>query len=107
MNWKEVRKQMLADPKVKREYDALEPEFQLARSLISQRLAKGWSQRELADRVGTKQPVISRLESGATKPSLTLLERVARALDADVVVRIEPRKRASSTRNRRASAASR
>ena len=92
MNWKEIKREMLRNPEVAREYGALEPEYQLARSIISQRMAKGLSQRQLAQRVGTKQPVISRLESSSSKPSLTLLERVANALDATLVVRIEPHK---------------
>jgi len=91
MDWKSVKKEMLKNPAVRREYDALEPEYELARSIISGRMAKGLSQRQLAARVGTKQPVISRLESGASKPSLSLLERVAKALDADLIVRIERR----------------
>ena len=90
MNWKEVKKELLGDPRVAKEYRALEPEYQLARSILAQRLAKGLSQRQLAARARTKQPVISRLESGTAKPSLRLLERVAGALDADVVVRLEP-----------------
>jgi transcriptional regulator with XRE-family HTH domain len=86
MDWKDVRRDLLRNPEVKREYDALEAEFQLASSLIARRLAKGLSQRQLANRIGTKQPVISRLESGESKPTLSLLKRVADALDAKVVV---------------------
>ena len=105
MNWKEVKKELLRDPRVAEAYEALEPEYQLARSILTQRLAKGLSQRQLAARARTKQPVISRLESGAAKPSLRLLERVAEALDADVVVRLEPHGRrgaASPPASRRA-----
>ena len=91
MNWREVKREMLRNPEVAREYEALDPEYRLTRSIIAQRLAKGLSQRQLAKLIGTRQPVISRLESGATKPSLSLLERVAEALDASLVVRIEPR----------------
>ena len=95
MNWKEVKRDLLRSPRVAAEYDALGPEHELARSIVARRLAKGLSQRQLAARAGTKQPAISRLENGAGKPSLGLLERVASALDADVIVRLEPhRKRA-------------
>lgn len=105
MNWKEVKRELLSDARVAKEYEALEPEYQLARSILAQRLAKGLSQRQLAARAHTKQPVISRLESGAGKPSLRLLERVAEALDADVVVRLEPHRRRvpASSRTRRSS----
>ena len=100
MNWKEVKKEMLRDARVAEAYEALEPEHQLARSILARRLAKGLSQRQLASRAGTKQPVISRLESGTGKPSLRLLERVASALDADVVVRLEPHNGKARTRPR-------
>lgn len=89
MDWRELRRELLKDPDFKREYDALDAEFQLASSLIARRLAKGLSQRQLANRIGTKQPVISRLESGESKPTLSLLKRVAEALDARVVVTLE------------------
>jgi len=92
MNWRQVKREMLRNPKVAREFEALEPEYQLARSILERRLAKGLSQRELAARAGTKQPVISRLESGSARPSLTLLQRVAKALDATVTVRIDPKR---------------
>ncbi|MBI5289075.1 MAG: helix-turn-helix transcriptional regulator [Chloroflexi bacterium] len=91
MDWAAIKKELLSDPQTKREYQALAFEHELARSIIRRRLEKGLTQRQLAARAGTKQPAISRLESGASKPSLTLLERVADALDANVVVRIEPR----------------
>ncbi len=90
MDWKHVKREMLKDPATAREYAALDTEQALARSIISRRIEKGYSQRQLAEKIGTKQPVISRLESGSAKPSLSLLERVAKALDATVVVKLEP-----------------
>ena len=105
MDWKDVRRDLLKDPAFKREYDGLEAEFQLASSLIERRLAKGLSQRQLANRIGTKQPVISRLESGESKPTLSLLKRVADALDAKVIVTLEEKTKARPQRaaKRRAS----
>jgi transcriptional regulator with XRE-family HTH domain len=102
MNWKDVKKELLSDRRMAEEYAALEPEYQLARSILARRLAKGLTQRQLAARVRTKQPAISRLESGAAKPSLRLLERVAEALDADVVVRLEPHGRPARAKQREA-----
>ena len=91
MEWDEVKQDLLRDPATKREYAALAFEHELSRSIIKRRLEKKLTQRQLAARAGTRQPVISRLESGRVKPSITLLERVAKALDADVVVRLEGR----------------
>ena len=62
MDWKEVKRDLLKDPAVRREWEASEPEYQLARAIIRQRLAKGLvSAPNSPTRVGTKQPVISRL----------------------------------------------
>ena len=98
MDWKEVKRDLLKDPAVRREWEASEPEYQLARAIIRQRLAKGLSQRQLANRIGTKQPVISRLESGESKPTLSLLKRVAEALDANVIVTLEEKTKARPQR---------
>ncbi len=100
MDWSEVKKELLRDPAMRVEYEALSFEHELARSIIRRRLEMKLTQRQLAARAGTRQPAISRLESGNAKPSITLLERVAKALDATVVVRIEPR--ASGAAERRA-----
>jgi hypothetical protein len=37
ISWDSIRDEVLADPEVKSEYDALEPEFQLASHIISLR----------------------------------------------------------------------
>ena len=55
----------------------------------TRRLALGWTQEELARRLGVRQNVISRLESGTVQsPSVTLIRRLARTLNvtADYLV---------------------
>jgi len=49
------------------------------------------TQAELADKVGTRQLSIARLENGSSMPSLSFLERIAAALDAEVEIKIRPR----------------
>ncbi len=44
------------------------------------------SQRELAERAGTQQPHIARLESGRSTPSLSFLRRVVSAMGGSVQV---------------------
>lgn len=87
----ELHRQWMKDPEYRREYEKLEPEFQLARALIDARVRKKMTQAEIAKRAGTKQPVISRLEGAVGSPSLSLIKRIAQALDARLVFRLEPR----------------
>ena len=79
--WQEEQKK---DPKFIAESLALEAGYQIARL----RILSGLTQGELAERVGTRQPSIARLESGKRKPSLSFLEKIADALDAKVEIKI-------------------
>lgn len=89
MEWKEFKRGLMKDSAFAKEYDSLGAEYDLAKSIISLRLQKGLTQKQLADQMNTTQSVVSRLESGSAKPSLATLERVARALDARLVARLE------------------
>ncbi|MDZ4791365.1 MAG: helix-turn-helix transcriptional regulator [Hyphomicrobiales bacterium] len=60
-------------------YDALEEEFSLAAALIDARARSELSQEEIAERMGTSQPAVARLESGKANPSLATLRRYAKA----------------------------
>ena len=75
------KNKLLKDREVRKEYDALAAEFIIAEAVIEKRLEKGMSQLELAEKIGTKQSAISRLESGNYNPSIKLLEKVAKALN--------------------------
>ncbi|OGO03708.1 MAG: transcriptional regulator [Chloroflexi bacterium RBG_13_53_26] len=95
MNWKEHKKQLMRDAEFRKEYQALEPQYKLASTIIKLRLSKGWSQEELARRMGTKQSAVARLESGTSLPSLSTAKRVAEALNAELDVVIRPKARSS------------
>jgi len=82
----DLKRELMQNPEFAREYEALEPEHQIARQLIALRLERGLSQAELAKRAGTKQASVSRVERGVTTPSLPLLKRLAEALDARLEV---------------------
>jgi len=91
MNWKEHKKKLLEDPEFRKEYEALEPEYKLASTLIRLRLAKGLTQEQLAKLLNTKQESIARLESGGSLPSLSTVRKVADALDAEVEINLRPK----------------
>ena len=75
----DLNKEWSRDPEYRQAYDALEPEFELARSLIQARIAAGLTQAQLAERMKTSQSVIARLESGRAHPSTKTLEKIARS----------------------------
>jgi len=85
------KKEALKNKKIRRAYEALGPEFEVITTLIKRRLEKGFTQRELARRVGTKQSAIARLESGTYNPSLDFLKKVTHALDARVRITVNER----------------
>ena len=93
MNWEEHNKQLMKDPEFRKEYEALEPEYKLAAALIRLRLSKGLTQEGLASVLNTKQASIARLESGNSLPSLTMVKKVAEALDAELEIKLQPRGR--------------
>jgi len=54
---------------------------------------KGWSQTQLARQAGMTQAAVARFEAGGTVPTLPVLDRLAQALDAELVVAVNPRTR--------------
>jgi ribosome-binding protein aMBF1 (putative translation factor) len=84
--FKQFKVEALKNPAVKAEYDALRPEYEVVKTIIEQRLKRGWSQSELAEAIGSRQPVISRLERGEGNPSLQTLSRIAKALGVSLQV---------------------
>jgi ribosome-binding protein aMBF1 (putative translation factor) len=84
----ELAKEWLKDPAVKAEYDRLAPEFEISLELVRARQRAGLSQTELAERMGTSQSAIARLESGRTLPSAKTLIRFAEATKSKVELRL-------------------
>ncbi len=86
---KELHQRWSEDPAYRGAYAALEPEFALAAQLIGARARAGLTQEQLAERMGTTQSAIARLESGRRVPSVKTLERFAAATGTRLVVRFE------------------
>ncbi len=79
------------DPETDPEMLQIAEEFRVAQMIYDARAAAGWTQKELAQAVGTTQSVISQLESAEYKGhSLSMLERIAAALNCRVEVRFAP-----------------
>lgn len=85
----DFKKQLLQDQEIKKEYDDLALEYAVIRQIINKRISMGLTQKKLAEKVGTKQSAISRLESGRYNPSLIFLQKVAHALDSELRVNFQ------------------
>jgi ribosome-binding protein aMBF1 (putative translation factor) len=83
-----IKARLLTNPKVRAEYEALAPEFEISAELVKARKRAGLSQAQLATRMGTSQSTIARLESGQTLPSTKTLLRFAKATGSKVHVRL-------------------
>ncbi len=83
-------KDSLKNPKIKAEYDKLQPEFAMIQAVMDARIKKGVTQEDLAKRIGTKQSVISRLESGRANPSVAFLKKLANALNSHLEIKFTP-----------------
>ncbi|MFH1970947.1 MAG: helix-turn-helix domain-containing protein [Patescibacteria group bacterium] len=87
-SWKSYKKELLKDKKVLKEFNRLEPRYQIISQLIEIRTKKGITQKELAERIGTKQSAIARVESGTVNPTIAFLEKVTNALESKLIIQI-------------------
>ena len=87
--WEDLEKELLSDPEVKKEHEKLKPRYALISQIIEARIKKGISQKELADKIGTKQSAIARFESGNVNPSLEFLQKIASAMGRNLIVQIK------------------
>lgn len=81
-----VIKKWMKDPKFVAACKELEPEYTLARTIIEARINEGLSQAELAERMGTTQPVIARMESGRQSMNVATLHKLAKATNTKVQI---------------------
>lgn len=63
---------------------------ELADSIYKLRIARGWTQADLAEAAGMTQSAVARFEGVGTVPTLTVLARLAEALNARLDVRLTP-----------------
>ncbi len=92
MTHKELKNKALKNISILKEYDELEPEFSLLKGMLRARKKVGLSQAQIAERMGTKSPSITRLESslssGKHSPSLATIKKYAEALGCHLEIKI-------------------
>ena len=103
---KQLRAKALANLEVKAEFESVRAEFAVLDEFLKIRAAKGLTQNQIAEKIGTTQSVIARLESGKGKhsPSITTLSRYAEALDCQLEIRLVQKLNSKSYKPRLAKA---
>lgn len=92
-SFRETLNEQLKDPEFKKEWDALEPEFQIIQAMLDTRKAKDLTQKQLAEITGIPQADIRRLENGSANPSLKTLQRLAAGMGMQLKLEFVPTNR--------------
>lgn len=89
-NFRETLNELMENPEFKKEWDALEPEYQIIKAMLDTRNEKSMTQQQLAERTGIAQADISKLENGNANPSLRTLKRLAEGMGMKLKLEFVP-----------------
>ena len=99
-NFDRYLERKLEDPGFREEFTAADRAWDIALQLVALRRARGLTQEQVAELLGTRQQAIARLENPAyTGHSLSMVRRYVEALGAAIDVTIVPRERLAEYRN--------
>lgn len=91
MTLSEALKEQMKDETFKKEYEALEPEYEIISSLIDARKSCNITQKQLSENTGIAQSDISKIENGSGNPTLKILQRLADGLGMNLKVEFVPK----------------
>ncbi len=84
---KDFKNELLESEEIKDEYEKMNVMYEIKKQIIRYRIENNLTQKVLADRIGTKQSAISRLENDDYNPSIEFLDKVAHALGKKLEIR--------------------
>ncbi len=87
---RELKKRLMDDPEFREEYARVDNEYALVEALVSARTAAKLTQAEVAQRLGTTQSAVARLEGGRVSPSFVTLRRYAEATGTRLIIGLMP-----------------
>ena len=88
--FRDLLNEQLKDPEFKKEWDDIQPEMDVIRAMIDNRIAQNLTQKELAERTGINQADISKHENGTRNPSLKMLKRLAAGMGMALKIEFVP-----------------
>ena len=89
-DWRQLRDKRMSEPGAAEAYEATRLAFELGKAVREMRETREWTQTQLAEAAGMTQPAVARFEAGGTVPTIPVLERLAHALGAELVVQLVP-----------------
>jgi len=85
-NFEVYRDNLLKDPELKKYYDEVGKQLEVAYQILQLRKKQGMSQSELAKKIGTTQSNVARLESGQQNFTTETLQKIAKAFRLELRV---------------------
>lgn len=89
MDFEDLKKEWMKDPKFVAEYEALAPEFEVAGALIRARAQAGMTQADVAAKMDVTQSRIAKMEGGINV-SVDALKRYAEATGTTLNISLDP-----------------
>ncbi len=80
----------LKDENFKKEYEQIQPEMEIIKTLVAARKEQNMTQSDLAKVTGINQADISKLENGNRNPSLNMLKKLAEGLGMQLRIEFVP-----------------
>jgi ribosome-binding protein aMBF1 (putative translation factor) len=84
-SFRQWHKEQMRSPKFREAHEEIAFEFAIIDAIIRQRTEKGITQKQLAEKVGTKQSAISRFECGGSNPHLNFTKKLLAAVGLKLV----------------------
>lgn len=85
--------EQMQNQEFKKEYDDLQPEFDVIRAIVDARTSQNLTQKQLAEKTGINQADISKLENGTRNPSINLLKRLAEGMGMMLKIEFVPKQK--------------
>ena len=90
---KQFKNEQMKSEEFAKEYEALQPEFDVIKAIIEARTSQNLTQKELAKRTGINQADISKLENGTRNPTIHLLKRLADGMGMVLKIEFVPKQK--------------
>ena len=89
LDFDDILKEKLKSPRFKKMFDEYGRQLELSYKILQLRKQRKMSQETLAKKIGTTQSNVARMEAGNQNFTLSLLNKVANALDAKLEINLK------------------